>query len=94
MKMSFPKNCCTETGGPKNYRQHLHVRANFDQQCFTALNFVMKHHAPQHHLCQCPSVCKVLTTRMVLSAEEFFAIDKMAVAGMGNKKIATTLGVP
>ena len=31
---------------------------------------------------------------MVLSAEVFFAIEKMAVAGMGNKKIATTLGVP
>ena len=88
--MSFPMNCRTETGGPKTIVKIF----NFDQQCFTALIFVMKYHAPQHHLCQIPSVCKVLTTRMVLSAEEFFAIEKMAVAGMGNKKIATTLGVP
>ena len=31
---------------------------------------------------------------MVLSAQELFAIEKMAIAGMGNKKIATTLGLP
>ena len=31
---------------------------------------------------------------MVLSAQERFAIEKMATAGMGNKKIATTLGLP
>ena len=36
----------------------------------------------------------IFTTRMVLSAQELFAIEKMAIAGMGNKKIATTLGLP
>ena len=30
---------------------------------------------------------------MVLSAQELFAIEKMATAGMGNRKIATTLGL-
>ena len=30
---------------------------------------------------------------MVLSAQELFANEKMATAGMGNKKIATTLGL-
>ena len=35
------------------------------------------------------SVCvvSIFTTRMVLSAQERFAIDTMATAGMGNKKI-------
>ena len=31
---------------------------------------------------------------MVLSAQELYAIDKMAVAGMDNKNIAETVGVP
>ena len=31
---------------------------------------------------------------MVRFAQERFAIEKMATAGMGNKKIATTLGLP
>ena len=31
---------------------------------------------------------------MVRSAEELFAIDKMAAAGVGNKKIDEALGVP
>ena len=31
---------------------------------------------------------------MVLSAQELFAIENMATAGMGNKKITTTLGLP
>ena len=31
---------------------------------------------------------------MVLSAHELYAIEKMAVAGMGIKKIGTTLGLP
>ena len=31
---------------------------------------------------------------MVLSAQELSPIEKMATAGMGNKKIATTLGLP
>ena len=30
---------------------------------------------------------------MVLSAQELLAIEKMATAGMDNKKIATTLGL-
>ena len=35
----------------------------------------------------------IFATRMVLSARELFAIEKMATV-MGNKKIATTLGLP
>ena len=31
---------------------------------------------------------------MVLSAQELYASEKMAVFGMGNKKIATTLDLP
>ena len=31
---------------------------------------------------------------MVLSTQELFAIEKMATAGMGNKHIGTTLGLP
>ena len=34
------------------------------------------------------------TKRMVVSAQELFSIEKMAVAGMGNKKIATAVGLP
>ena len=36
----------------------------------------------------------IFVTRMVLSAQELFAIEKMARSGTGNKKIAITLGLP
>ena len=35
----------------------------------------------------------ILTTRMVGSAEELFAVGKMAAQSMGNKKIVTKLGL-
>ena len=41
-----------------------------------------------------PVFVSIFTTRMVLPAQELFAIEKLATAGMGNKKIATTLGLP
>ena len=44
--------------------------------------------APEHVFVSC------LATRMVLSGQELFAIEQMATAGMGNKRIATTLGLP
>ena len=47
-----------------------------------------------HHCLTSQVFTSILTTRMVLSAEELFALDRMAVDGMGNKKIAETLGVP
>ena len=34
----------------------------------------------------------IFAAKRVLSARELFAIEKMATASMGNKKIATTLG--
>ena len=50
--------------------------------------------APQPHLSQIPSVYKHVTCEMVRSAQDFFAIEKMAAQGMSIKKIATTLGLP
>ena len=44
--------------------------------------------APKHVFVSC------FATRMVLSGQELFAIEKMATASMGNKRIATTLGLP
>ena len=41
-----------------------------------------------------PVFVSVFAARMVLSAQELFAMKKMATAGMGNKKIATALGSP
>ena len=48
---------------------------------------------PQPQVLQDTSVCTYFRYR-VLSAQDLFAIEKMATAGMGNKKIATTLGLP
>ena len=46
-------------------------------------------HAPRHHLCLIPSAHKYFACEMVLSAQEMFVTEKMAVAGMVNKTIAT-----
>ena len=41
-----------------------------------------------------PSVYNIFACEMVRCAQELRAVEKMAAAGMGNKKIATTLGLP
>ena len=41
-----------------------------------------------------PSVFKLSHNNMVRSAEERFAMERMATRGFGSKKIATTLGLP
>ena len=41
-----------------------------------------------------PSVFKPSHNNMVRSAEELFAVERMATRGFGNKKIATAPGVP
>ena len=43
--------------------------------------------APQPHLYQIPSVYKQFACEMVRSAEELFAIEKMAALGMSIKQI-------
>ena len=50
-------------------------------------------HAVQHSHIRLKSFVfvSIFTTRMVLSAQELFAIEKMATAGMDNTKIATAL---
>ena len=35
----------------------------------------------------------IFTTRVVLSTQDLFAIEKVATAGVGNKKNATTFGL-
>ena len=50
-------------------------------------------HAPQPHGPQIPSVYKHFAREMVRSAEELFAIARIAPDGLGNKEIATTLGL-
>ena len=46
-------------------------------------------------MCSKTLVCVIIfPARMVLSALELPAIENMATAGLGNKKIATTLGLP
>ena len=50
--------------------------------------------AQQPHLSQIQSVLKHFACDIVFSAQELFAIEKMAVAGMGNKKIPTTPSLP
>ena len=44
-------------------------------------------------MCLTSQIYKYILCIVVLSAQELYAIEKMAVAGMGNKKIATTLGL-
>ena len=44
-------------------------------------------HAPQPHVPQIPCVYKYFACEMVLSAQELCVIEKMAIAGMGNKKM-------
>ena len=47
------------------------------------------------HICFKTQVLKVFSLpRWSCPHRELFAIEKMATAGMGNKKIATTLGLP
>ena len=53
-----------------------------------------KHHSLICHKTTSVLFKIILATRMVLSAQELYAIAKMAVAGMGNRKIVTTLGLP
>ena len=46
------------------------------------------------HICSKTQVfVSIFATRMVLSGQELFAIEKMAAAGRGNMNIATTLGL-
>ena len=50
------------------------------------------HHS---HICLKSHVfVSIFTKRMVRSAEDLMTIEKMAAAGMGNKKIKEALGVP
>ena len=52
---------------------------------------------PVHHCHMCLKsqvFVSIFTTIMVLSAQELFATEKVAIAGTGKKKIATTLGLP
>ena len=68
-----------------------HVFAHFTSTHIHAEDTPSMHHS---HICLKSKVFVSIFTTRVLSAQELFAIEEMAGSGMGNKKIATTLGLP
>ena len=67
----------------KNYHKSAHFSTSHDD--------ISIHHKP--HFPQITSVFKP-SHNMVHSAEERFAMERMATRGFGSKKIAAALGVP
>ena len=93
---------------PQNRKCSFSVMGCFDEKCSPPENVKNTRFFCTFHIDKTPTqvtvhsyICSktqvfvsTVADRMVLSAQELFAIEKMATAGMDNKKIAITLGLP